>query len=629
MRSRLRYLSCVAVLAATTVMGCGSVQSDSNADLSPSGRGIEKWPNPSLPFVHDQPRPGPPELIILHTNDLHDHLMGFGPNSDYSPGATGDDKTVGGFARLAALIEQQRAAADKTPVLLLDAGDFMMGSLFSWLALDQAPVLTLMQQVGYDAITIGNHELDWTPDGLAGSLATAVKGGFAVPVVASNLVFSRTDSGDDNLQQFARAGLLRRWTVKTLRNGVKVGIFGLMGRQAAAYAPLAAPLTFADQITVARQMVKQLRDGEGVDLVLCLSHSGVDAAGQGEDADLAQQVPGIDVIVSGHTHVALHQPVRVGQTTIVQAGAHGRYLGRLKLAVRRDGRVKVKEGRLLPVDDSVAASAAIQARVEGYIKALDGLLQPAGLGFRQPVAETEFDMTVPRFEEAPLGNLVTDAFRTVIDALQPKQPLLMTFEANGDIYDPLRRGSSKTLWFADLYRVLPMGIGPDQQPGYPLVTFWLTGSELKQGFELIANAKDVLQNNDYFLQVSGVTVTYDATRPPFDRIIGVRNAAGPVDLNGGCYKVGTNYYLAVMLSNVSMATGGAIDIHPRGEGCSTMITDVSSRIVDRDPATAGIQELKQWQALATYVSQLPDRDSDGIPDIPRDYATTQGRIVAK
>lgn len=615
MRTRLRCMSWVAVLAIAVGAGCGGVVED------------------EIPF-HDESNnssqpPGPPRLIILHTNDLHDHLLGSGPNSEYSPASLGDDQTVGGFARLAALIEHQRKVAGRTPVLLLDAGDFMMGSLFSWLALDRAPMLSLMQQVGYDAITIGNHELDWTPDALAGTLAAALGDGFAVPVVASNLTFSDNDPGDQQLKALAQAGVIRRSVVKTLRNGVKVGIFGLMGQQAAELAPLAAPLTFADQVLVARQMVKLLRERDGVDLVVCLSHSGIDATGHGEDADLARQVSGIDVIVSGHTHVALDQPVYVGQTVIVQAGAHGEYLGRLELTVPRNGRIQVKRAGLLAVNDLVQGDAAIQSRVEGYIGDLDGLLQPAGLGFRQAAVETDFDMTVSRFEESPLGNLITDAYRTVIDALEPTDPLLMTFEANGIIGDPLRRGSNGLLWFADLYRTLPMGIGPDQQPGYPLVTFWLTGSELKQGLELLANAKDVLQNDDYFLQVSGVSVTYDTTRPPFDRIIAVKAGDSPVDLTAGCYKVGTNYYLAMMLSMVSLATGGAIDIHPREKGCSAMVTDISSRIVDRDPSTHDVEELKQWQALAHYVSMLPDRDSNGIPNIPTSYVRAQGRIIAR
>jgi 5'-nucleotidase/UDP-sugar diphosphatase len=565
-------------------------------------------------------------LIILHTNDLHDHLRGSGPGPDYTAAAK-DDKTSGGFARLAALIAKERAAAEGAPVLLVDAGDFSMGSLFSWLSLDVAPALSLMQRMGYDAITLGNHEFDWTPDGLAGALAAALKGGFSVPVVAANIVFSATDTADDNLEQLAGAGVIQPRTLKTLDNGLKVGIFGLLGTDA----PLADPVTFKDAIITAELEVKELRD-QGADVVICLSHGGVDAKGTGVDADLAAAVPGIDVIVSGHTHVALKKPVKVGQTLIVQAGENGEQLGRLELVVDATGSVSRASGKLIDVDDAVAADGAIQQLIDGYISALDAVLKPAGLAYGQVVAETAYDLTRPRFAEGNLGDLVTDAYRAVIDTLQPAESLLMSFEANGLIRDPVRSGESGQIWFADLYRALPLGAGPDSLPGYPLVTFYLTGKEIKQGLELIANAEDVLQDDDFFLQVSGVTVTYDRRGAPFDRILSVKRSSGEaLDLTDetSCHKVGTNYYLAIMLSMVKQATGGALVVEPKEQDCKTQIADFSQRIVDSDPATSGVQELKQWQALLHYVSQLPDTDSDGVPDLPALYAKPQQRIIAK
>ena len=119
------------------------------------------------------PPPGTPQkLLILHTNDIHSHLMGFAPEADYTPGTPNDDATRGGMARLAAAIggAKASAAAEGTPVLLLDAGDFMMGTLFEFLATQASAELAMMHALGYDATTIGNHELDWTPHGLAGIL---------------------------------------------------------------------------------------------------------------------------------------------------------------------------------------------------------------------------------------------------------------------------------------------------------------------------------------------------------------------------------------------------------------------------------------------------------------------------
>ena len=126
------------------------------------------------------------------------------------------------------------------------------------------------------------------------------------------------------------------------------------------------------------------------------------------------------------------------------------------------------------MDDTITGDQEIQRIVDGYIQQLDQVLGPAGLGFANVIAETAFDLDAPPLQESRLGNLITDAYRESINTLQPGAPVLMTFEANGLILDGVRRGRSGKLWFADLYRAIPLGIGPDQQPGYPLVTFYLT-----------------------------------------------------------------------------------------------------------------------------------------------------------
>jgi hypothetical protein len=222
------------------------------------------------------------KLVILHTNDIHSYFMGASPEGDYTPATPNDDATVGGMARLVSAVtaaKAQAAAAGK-PVLLLDAGDFMMGSLFELLALAQAPELQFMQGLGYDATTIGNHELDWTSAGLAGILQAAVGKGVTLPILASNMKFSATDAGDDQLKMLADAGVIRTKLVKTIGK-LKVGFFGLIGADAVRATPQAAPLTFDPIAVAALAMVTDLRQNDKVDLVIALSHSGIDSAGKG------------------------------------------------------------------------------------------------------------------------------------------------------------------------------------------------------------------------------------------------------------------------------------------------------------------------------------------------------------
>jgi len=579
------------------------------------------------------------KLVILHTNDLHSHLMGASPEADYTPATTGDDVTTGGMARLATAVATARSAAATagTPVLLLDAGDFMMGSLFELLATKAAAELTMMQALGYDATTIGNHELDWGPAGLAAILQAAVKNGVTIPIVASNMNFDATDPGDDDLQALATAGVIQTKLVKTVGT-LKVGFFGLLGAEAAQVTPQAAPLTFDPIATAAARMVTELRQTDQVDLVVAISHSGIFSDGTGEDADLANAVIGIDVIISGHTHDTLAQPKRIGQTLIVTAGRYGNFLGDLQLSVTKGAKpgdaatVTMDNYTLQTIDDQIAGDAPTQTAVDAYVAGVDQALTGTGLTYQGVVGETSVDLPFPLHAEAPVGNLVTDAYRSVSAALQPSAPPVIAIEGNGQIRSDIVKGKTGLIWLADLFRVVPDGIGPDENPGYPLVTFYLNAKDIASGLEFDA-AQDVV-SNDFFLQVSGLQVTYDMTKGAFQRVTGVSltTASGPQPLDPTdtttCYKVVTTNFVGGMLGAVKATTGGLLEVTAKDADCATPI-DPTTNFVDASPTTAGVQELKDWQAVLEYVSGLPDTNGDGIPDVPAAYATTQGRIVAQ
>jgi 5'-nucleotidase/UDP-sugar diphosphatase len=563
-------------------------------------------------------------FTILHTNDLHSHLMGHGPESDYTPATTGDDMTIGGIARLAAKVKAERAVGPS--VLLLDAGDFTQGTPFAILATGVSTELTEMQKLGYDAITIGNHELDWGPAGLAAILKAGIDYGFKVPLVATNLVFSDSDPADDSLAAFRTAGVIRPKLIKEIA-GLKIGIFGLMGDDAAQSVPQMAPIKISPLAATAAAMVGELRGTDKVDLVIALSHSGVDPMGRGEDRKVAEDravraAGGIDVIISGHTHDALPMPVKTGKTIIVQAGQYGAFLGRLRLTATRSaaGTTLAMDSYLLdPVDDRTAGDAPTQAAVETYIAAIDMLLAPVGLRYKAPVAATAADILEVPYGESGLGNLVADAYLGVAKALQPDA--VIGVDAAGDIRDDIKKGR---LWFADLFRVQPLGIGPvDQRPGYPLVTFYVHGRDLKAALELSAMSK-TLGRSAYFLHVSStMRVRWNASAPLFQRVTGVDLEGMPVDLTDTtrCYKVVTNYYVGSLLGLIRQVSGGIAAVEPKADAtCRTVVTDLRTRILDADPATAGVQDLKEWAALIRFAASFPDTTGDMIPDIPARYA---------
>ena len=143
---------------------------------------------------------GQKEITIIHTNDLHSHLLGFSPNLDYRPDMIGGDETKGGLARVATAIKREKEKRNH-PVLVLDSGDFLMGSLFHMLAREEAMELRLMKDMGYDALTLGNHEFDLKPKGLTRILHSAAAKGGMPPIVFSNAVFSKESDRDDALEE--------------------------------------------------------------------------------------------------------------------------------------------------------------------------------------------------------------------------------------------------------------------------------------------------------------------------------------------------------------------------------------------------------------------------------------------
>jgi 5'-nucleotidase/UDP-sugar diphosphatase len=578
----------------------------------------------------------PKRFTILHTNDLHSHLQGVSPELDYSPLTAGDDRTIGGWSRLAAVIGAVRAERDN-PVLVLDAGDFLMGSLFHMVAREESLELVLMKAMGYDAVSLGNHEFDLMPDGLARILSAARAKGALPPIVFSSASFDPADPKDDSLEKAFAAGLVRPYRLIE-KGGVRFGLFALMGRDAAEVSPFASPVKFRDPVEVARQMVARLRSQEKADVVICLSHSGLSAdPAKSEDLLLAKAVPGIDIIVSGHTHTRLEAPIVEGGTIIVQAWEYGKQVGVLDFAFDA-GKVSLLSWRPVALDDSAAGDPAIQARIESFKRILDErVLAGQKLSYGQVLAETGFDLKAAEAETG-LGNLVADSIRWYVDRLDsdpadPATRVAMAVESGGVIRDELLRGTTGRITTADLFRVLPLGVGLDGSMAYPLISVYLSGSEIRKTLEIVASVYP-LKGSDYFLQVSGVRFRYNPRRVLFDRVTsvemgGTEEGWRPLDTsarNPTLYRVVANYYNSAFLKLIGGFTFHILDIVPK-DAHGVPIEDLATARVDSDRLQPGIQETKEWVGLMEYVRSFPDADGDGIPDIPARYAAPEGRIL--
>ena len=577
-------------------------------------------------------------LTIVHTNDLHSHFLGFSPNIEYTPQTVGDDSTVGGWARIATVIAEIRKDRMK-PVLVCDSGDFLMGSLFHLLTREKAYELRLMQEMGYDILTLGNHEFDLNPEGLAGILESASGFDMCPPIVLSNLVFSEDSDKDDVLEDFYERGIIQPYRVLE-KEGLRIGVFGLLGINAAEVAPFADPVSFGEPLEAARRVVQILRENERVDVVVCLSHSGLwEDAKKSEDEILAREVEGIDIILSGHTHTLLEVPIVINDTLIVQAGAYGKNVGVLDV-VLEEGRVYLADYESIDIDDSIKGDDNVSELIRSFEREVDETVFPdEGIGFRKAIAHTDFDLIIEE-DESPLGNLVADSIRWSINSLDfvqgdPNSRVAVAVMSNGLIRDTVRKGITGNLALCDLYRAVPLGIGLDGSMGYPLLTVYLYASEVKKALEVLTSIYPI-KGSDFFLQISGIKFAYNPNRMIFDRVTDVWIENENEDYiplntsrsNKSLYRVGADFYNASFLKYVGDFTKQILKIVPKDRAGSP-IDDLKTALVDADHETPGVQELKEWSAFVDYIRSFPDKDGDGLPEIADRYRQKEGRIFVE
>ncbi len=572
------------------------------------------------------------KLTILHTNDMHSHFDGYGPFMEYTPMQQDGDKVAGGLARLATAIKNERKRAENS--LLIDAGDFSMGTLFHTVYREEALELKLIDAAGYDVITFGNHEYDLQPEGLARMLRVAQRNDTLPTIVASNVRFDDVDGRDDKLEAIFNEGLVQEYVVKSV-GGIRVGIFGLLGYSADQDSPFAKPLSFEDHQVVAAEMVRKLREEEKVDLVIAACHVGVndDDYTKGEEIELAKKVKGIDVIIGAHSHTEIPEPVRVGKTLIVQTGYYTGNLGVMDLEVK-DGKVELLDYRLQRIDDSIPGDAEMHAAVEEARSLISqNFLAEKGLKYDQVVAETDYDLTEAA-GPSNLGDLIADAIMWGVNMVE-KEPCVMTFEANGVIRTNLLAGRTGQLTVADIFRVVPLGFDElDGEIGYPIVSFYVTGREIKNCMEVLTTAAP-MKGSDYFLHFAGVRARYNTKRLPFDRVVELEigndvDGYYPLDIskrNDQLFKVAANIYNVTYFAELGNQTFGLFKFEPKDKD-GNKIYDLANHIVDADPQTPGIQGLKEWEVLLAYFAGFEDSNGNGIANMPETYRDPQMRVVA-
>lgn len=548
-------------------------------------------------------------LTVLFTHDTHDHFY---------PDVAGQ----GGYIRLAALLKDQRETPSVTgsgsafqyPTVTLDAGDFSMGSLFQTIYTTDAPELRALGAMGYDVTTLGNHEFDYRAQGLADMLSAAKDNGERLPaIVQANYTTPINPAASANLTAALENYPVTPYTILEKEDGVgldgkspmRIAVFGLLGQDADACAPMSG-MVLGDPVEAAKRVLTDIEADGGADFVICLSHSGTED-GKGEDYELAKAVEGIDLIISGHTHSTTQEPIQVKDTYIVSCGEYTQHLGRITLSkkVSPDHELSAWDFQLIPIDNTVASDPAMTAMAEGFKAKVDeAYLSGFGLGYDQVLTRAEMDFTIEK-----TGNLIGDAYIAAVKAAEGEAyvPVDFAVAPDGVIRDYLRAGDVTT---AQAFDILSLGSGADGSPGYPLVSVYLTGKDLKNVFEVDASISALMPAAEIY--GAGMNWIWNPYRMILDKVTGyvqlLEDGTAAAIEDDRLYRVVADLYSGQMLGAVEGQSFGLLTITPRDER-GEPVADLESRILTRSDGS----ELKAWYALASY---LEERESV-FPGEPR------------
>lgn len=418
------------------------------------------------------------ELVIFHTNDMHARVQ----TSD-------DDGKSIGLAEMAAAVKAVKA---KNPATLwLDAGDTFHGMPMITITGGEAMV-TLLNAAGFDAMTAGNHDFNYGSEELE-DLAKKLK----FPLLDANII--RRSNGKRVFKPYKIFKL----------NGIKVGVFGLSTPECAYKATPAnvASVAFLNPIESAREMIKLLRPK--CDVLIALMHMGVDASSEFTSERIAREAKGIDLIVDGHSHTALTEGIRIGDTLIVQTGCYEHFLGRATLEVENH-KIISKRAELLDADDVNKISSTPDKKILTLVADADA---KANKLLDEVVAHSDRtlsgDRLLVRRNESELGNLYADAFRWAA-----KTDIAVV--NGGDLRTDLPAGDLRK---RDLLAISPFG--------NIIESAEIDGATVRKMLE--HSVEYYPASFGGFMTVSGMTFSYDPTQPGGSRVKEIFVGGKPLD----------------------------------------------------------------------------------------------------
>lgn len=564
-------------------------------------------------------------IDVMFSHDMHSHFKSFSIVED------GQTKTVGGFARIKTLIDKQ--LENNPDTLVVDAGDYSMGTLVQTIFDTEAAELRMLGHLGYDVTTLGNHEFDYRSEGIARMLTAASQSGDDLPeMVICNVDWDKmkAEGLSDNQKMiydaFEEYGIKDYVVVE--KGDLKFAVFGVFGKKSLEYSPT-CELLMKDPVEAAKETVKKIKKNEDVDCIVCVSHSGTDEnIKQSEDEILAKNVPDIDLIISGHTHSILESPIVHGDTTIVSCGEYGRRIGSISLKQTKNGRWKYDNYELIQVNEDIPEDAATNELIDEFISKVDKqYLSQFGYTSNQVLASNDISFGELRdleFDhvEQNMGSIIADSYIYGYEHSSDYDgiPATCSILPAGLIRDTFAKGD---ITIEDVYNTYSLGIGADGVSGYPLISIYLNGDEVKMATEIDASLSDFMVTAR--LYCSRLNFTFNPHRIILNKVsdcYALSPEGEKIELEDDkLYCVITDLYSAQMLGSVTDLSKGLLSIVPKNED-GTAVTDFEQRIIYDNG-----KELKAWYALAEYLDSFEDTNGDGISDVPSAYATKQGRKV--
>lgn len=603
----------------------------------------------------DKIQDNPEQLTVVFTHDIHSHL----------------EK----FPVLSTVIKGEKEKDPNT--LLVDAGDFSMGTPYQTIYKKEASELIMMGLMGFDAVTLGNHEFDYRSSGLATMLSRAMevkhnydekdskkfkerdKIKLALPqIVISNIDWDKT-LGEKNLKEDGESlkSALDNYGSKDYtvieKGGKKVAVFGIFGKQSAEYAPESGTY-FKDQIQTAKDIVRKIKEEVKPDFILCLSHSGTNEKepAESEDDILAKEVSGIDMIVSGHSHSLYPEPRMVNNTLVASCGEYLSHVGIARFA-KKGNKFTLGTYEVKALDSSIEEDNKTKEEVNKFKDLVnEEFFNKEGWSWDTVLAKNSYEFTpITSFaleqRDDSLGNLLADSF------------VYGTMKAEGANYTPVEatvipagivRGSFNVgdVDAAEAYNVLSLGTGKDGEPGYPLVSIYLTGKELKHMAEVDASVSSKMEAarlftsglmysiNNKRLFLNRVSEIYKINPDPTmefkalpytaplgkgrDKTIEEGLESGQLSKieNSKLYRVVGDLYSCQMLGSVSEKSKGLLSVTPKDKD-GKEISDFEEHIIYRENGA----ELKEWYAVMSYI------DDFSGDQFPAKYAKEQNRKIVE